>query len=193
MAAAIYNTANKEGVDINQVFILDPTATIEYPNPPFLPGDQAFGTDGSAWVYCTASITLAAGSVVLLSQTQGSFSVALIGGSSVTAAANTQGMLVGVIGGSNGSLVVPAPSGTQKGTYFWVQRNGNAPNVKTLASTTKLSQLYSIATVAGQVFTTAGGAGTTYQINGLVISGATGSAAGPNAAVLNWPSVGIGA
>ena len=193
MAAAIYNTTNKEGVDINSVFVLDKTGTPEYPNPPFLAGDQAFGTDGSAWVYCTSSITLASGSVVLINSTQGSWSVALIGGSSVTAAANTQGMLVGVIGGSVGSLVVGAPSGTQVGSYFWVQRNGNAPNVKTLASTTKLTQLYSSATLGGVVTTSAGGAGTSYQINGMVIAGATGSAAGPNAATLNWPVVGAGA
>lgn len=189
MAAAIYSTANMEGVDVNSVFTLD-TSFPEYPRPPFNPGTKCFGTDGSEWVYCTASITIGSGSVVLLSTTQAQWSAALIGGSTLTAAGNASGILVGVVGGSQGSMVVPAPTGTQTGTFFWVQRAGNCPNVKTLASTTKLAQLHSIATVAGTLFSTGGGTNTTYQVNGIVISNATGSAAGPNTAVLNYPVVG---
>jgi hypothetical protein len=190
--AAIYSTTTQEGVDINNVFVLD-TSTPEYPRPPFNPGVTARGTDGSEWVYCTASITIAAGSVVLISQVPASWSVALIGGSSITASGNVQGVLVGVVGGSQGSLVVPAPTGTQTGAFFWVQRAGNAPNVKTLATTTKDAQLYSSATLAGVLTSTAGGVGTSYQVNGIVVSQATGSAAGPNTAVLNYPAVGAGA
>ena len=186
MAAAIYSTVNKEGVDINQVFILDPT-TVEYPRPPFLPGDQAYGTDSSAWVYATASITLAAGSVVLLSAVPGSWSASLIGGSTVAA---PTGRLIGVVGGSQGSMVVPAPTGTQVGTYFWVQRLGNVPNVKSIATGTANVQLYSVSTLAGSVSAVTGGTGTTYQVNGLVISQATGSVAGPNTGIANWPVVG---
>jgi len=190
MAAAIYSTTTQEGIDVNSVFILD-SGTPEYPRPPFIAGELAWGTDGSEWVYCTASITIAAGSVVLISQTQGSWSVALIGGATVSAAANATGLLVGVVGGSQGSLVVPAPAGTQTGTFFWVQRAGNCPNVKTLASTTKLAQLHSSATLAGVLTSTGGGTNTTYQVNGIVISNATGSAAGPNTAILNYPVVGL--
>jgi|SRR5579864_4488464 len=189
MAAAIYSTTAQEGIDINSVFILD-SGTPEYPRPPFIQGELAWGTDGSEWVYCTASITVGAGSVVLISQTQGSWSVSLIGGATVSAAGNATGLLVGVVGGSQGSLVVPAPSGTQTGTFFWVQRAGNAPNVKTLASTTKLSQLHSTATLGGVLSSSGAGTNTTYQVNGIVISNATGSAAGPNTAILNYPVVG---
>jgi len=190
--AAIYSTAAKEGVDVNSVFILD-TSTPEYPRPPFNPGELAWGTDGSEWVYCTASITIGAGQVVVISAVPGSYSAALIGGATIAAASAPVGQIVGVVGGSQGSMVVPAPSGTQQGCYFWVQRAGNIPNVKTAASTTKNAQLYSSATVAGQVSSTAGGAATTYQINGLVISQATGSTAGPNTAVANYPVVGASA
>lgn len=189
-APAIYSTANQAGVDINLVFALD-TGTPEYPAPPFLPGTLAWGTDGSSWVYCTASITIGAGKVVIVSETGGSWSVALIGGATVATAPT--GDLVGVVGGSLGSLFVPAPSGTQTKQTFWVQRAGNAPNVDTAASTTKDAQLYSSATVSGRLSSTAGGAATTYQINGLVVTNATGSAAGPNTAVLNWPVVGTSA
>ncbi|HET9285695.1 MAG TPA: hypothetical protein VFR24_27400 [Candidatus Angelobacter sp.] len=187
---ALYSTSTKEGVDINAVFIKD-TNTPEYPAPPFGVGELAWGTDGSEWVYCTASISIAATSVVLVDPHPGSWSVSLIGGATVATAPT--GQLVGIVGGSIGSLAVPAPTGTQTGTFFWVQRAGNIPNVKCAASTTKNAQLYSSATVSGQVSSSAGGAGTTYQINGLVISVATGSVAGPNTAIANYPVVGSSA
>lgn len=188
----LYSTANKVGVDINEVFMLSP-GTPEYPRPPFNPGERAFGSDGSEWVYATASVTLAPGSVVVVSAVPGSFSVAQIGGGTIAANAAPIGQLVGVTGGATGSVAVPAPSGVQTGAYFWIQRAGNAPNVRSAATTTKNAQLYSSATTAGIVSSSAGGAGTTYQINGLVISQATGSAAGPNTAVLNSPVVGASA
>ena len=76
MAAAMYSTINMEGVDVNSVFYLD-TSTPEYPRPPFNPGTLAWGTDGSHWVYCTASTTIGAGKVVIISDVPGSWSVAL--------------------------------------------------------------------------------------------------------------------
>jgi hypothetical protein len=190
MTATIYSTTAQSGIDVNSVFVLS-TGTPEYPRPPFLPGELAWGTDGSEWVYCTASITIAAGSVVIVSAVPASWSVALIGGATVATAPT--GQLIGVTGGATGSVVIPAPVSPQTGTYFWVQRAGNAQNVQSAASTTKNAQLYSSATVAGIVSSTGGGAGTTYQINGLVISQATGSTAGPNTAILNYPVVGAGA
>lgn len=193
MAAAMYSTTAQEGIDINSVFTLDTRGAPEYPAPPFVAGELAWGTDGSEWVYCTASITIAAGSVVVVSAVPGSWSVALIGGATIAAASAPVGQLVGVVGGSQGTMAVPAPTGTQTATYFWVQRAGNTQRCNSAASTTKNAQLYSSATVAGVVSSTAGGAGTTYQINGLVISQATGSTAGPNTAVLNYPVVGASA
>ncbi len=189
----LYNTSQQEGVDINNVFMLNAVGTPEYPAPPFLPGTLAWGTDGSEWVYCTASITIAPGSVVVVSAVPGSWSVALIGGATIAANAAPVGQLVGVTGGGSGSVAVPAPASPQTASYFWVQRSGNAPRCNSAASTTKNAQLYSSATVAGIVSSSAGGAGTTYQINGLVISQATGSTAGPNTAVLNFPVVGASA
>lgn len=189
MAAAIYSTSNQEGIDINSVFQLN-TATLEYPGAPFLPGTPAWGTDGSEWVYCTSSITIGAGKVVVVSEVPGSWSVALIGGGTIAAASAPIGDLVGVVGGATGTMVVPAPSGTITKNFFWVQRAGNCPNVDCAASTTKNAQLYGSATVSGRVTSTAGGVGTSYLLTGMVISQATGSTAGPNTAVLNFPVVG---
>src|SRR6266496_2340613 len=102
MAAALYSTVNMEGVDINSVFILNATGTPEIPRPPFAPGQLAWGTDGSEWVYCTASITIAAGSIVVISGVPASWSVALIGGAT---GAGSFGAFLGVVGGSQGSMV----------------------------------------------------------------------------------------
>jgi hypothetical protein len=189
MATAIYSTTTQEGIDINSVFSLS-TATPEYPRPPFIPGELAWGTDGSEWVYCTASITIGAGAVVQVSPVPASWSVALIGGATIAAAAVSVGAFVGVVGGASGTLVVPAPSGSVTGTFFWVQRAGNCPNVQTAASTAKNAQLFSSATVAGQVSSSDPGAGTGFQITGMVISQATGSTTGPNTAILNYPIIG---
>jgi len=186
-AAAIYSTQNMEGVDINSVFYLD-TSTPEYPRPPFGVGTRAFGTDGSDWTYCTASITIGAGKVVIISDVPGSWSVALIGGATIGTAPT--GQLLGVVGGSQGRMFVGAPSGTQTGSFFWVQRAGNAQGIDCAASTTKEALLFSSATVGGRVSSTAGGSGTTYSLIGVVVSQATGSTAGPNTAVLNYPVVG---
>lgn len=187
----IYSTTTQSGIDINNVFFLDTKGTPEYPAPPFLAGSQAWGTDGSAWVYCTSSVSLGNGSVVLISEVPGSFSVALIGGATIATAPT--GDLLGVVSGGNGSLFVGAPSGTQTASFFWAQRAGNCQALNCAASTTKDAQLYSSATVAGRVSSSAGGSGTTYQLNGIVVSQATGSTAGPNTAVLNFPVVGSSA
>lgn len=188
---AIYSTTAQEGVDINSVFYLDVKSYPEYPAPPFLPGTIAWGTDGSQWTYCTSSISLGVGKVCLVSETIGSWSVALIGGATVATAPT--GDLLAVVSGSNGSLVVGAPSGTQTASYFWGQVRGNCQALDCAASTTKNAQLYSSATVGGRVSSSAGGAATTYQVNGIVVSQATGSAAGPNTAILNDPTVGTSA
>jgi len=199
---AIYSTTAQQGIDINSVFLLDLGAAPEYPSPPFLPGELAWGTDGSEWVYCTASQTIAAGNAVLISQFPGSWSVAPLVGATVTqvgpppftgapgtvTTTTMYGALVGVVGGSNGSLVVPAPSGTQTGAYFWVQRAGNCPNLAMNGSGGTFTELHSTST-AGSVSSAGGGVGTTVMVNGMIWTIATASATGPNPAILNYPAI----
>lgn len=186
---AIYSTTAQEGIDINNVFILDPKGTPEYPAPPFVPGELAWGTDGSEWVYVTSSVSVPAASVLLVSPVPGSWSVSLIGGTTVATAPT--GQLVAVAGGSAGTLSAPAPTGTQTGNYFWAQRAGNCPNVSCAAATADNTLLHTTATVPGQVSSSSGGSGTTFQINGMVISQAAGSTTGPNTAILNFPTAGV--
>jgi hypothetical protein len=199
---AIYSTTAQQGIDINAVFVLDLSGTPEYPAPPFQPGELAWGTDGSEWVYCTASITIAAGNAVLVSQFAGSWSVALLVGATVSqvgpnpltgsattvTTTNMIGEFVGIVGGSQGSMVVPAPSGTQIGTFFWVQRAGNCPNIAMNGAGTTFTGLHST-TTAGSLSSSGGGSGTTVQVTGIVWSIATASATGPNPGILNYPYI----
>lgn len=189
---AIYSTINTQGIDVSSVFFLDIKTYPEYPAPPFIAGTPAWGTDGSAWVYCTSSVSLPNGSVVIISEVPGSFSVALIGGATIATAPT--GDLLAVVAGGNGSLVVGAPSGTQTASFFWGQRAGNCQALNTLVGTTKDAQLYSSKTNSGQVTSSAGGPASSYQINGIVVSQNNGSSvAGQNTAVLNYPVVGTSA
>jgi hypothetical protein len=187
--AILYSTMDTSGIDINSVFMLDPVNALEYPAPPFLPGNRAFGTDGSDWVYCTASISIAPGSALLISTVPGSWSVSLLGGATVATAPT--GQLVAVSGGGTGSVTVPAPSGTQTAAYFWAQRAGNCPNLSAAgAAIPPLTQLHSSPTVAGGLGTTGAGAATTYSVNGVVFTQNTATAGSVNTAVLNYPVVG---
>jgi len=189
MAAALYNTSNLEGVDINSVFILNPVGTPEIPRPPFSPGQLAWGTDGSEWVYCTASVSIPAGSVVLISAVPGSWSVALLGGATVPAASVPFGQFIGVVGGSQGSMLVPAPAAPQTGTFFWTQVFGNCPNIRSAAAIPINTALFDSALTAGIVQQTPG---TTvgFALTGIVLTQAAGSVAGPNTGILNNPTVG---
>lgn len=183
---ALFSTTTQEGIDINSVFILS-SGTPEFPRPPFIPGQVAWGTDGSQWTYCTSSVSIPAGSAVVISAVPGSWSVALTGGA--TAGAPQVGAFIGIVGGSQGSMFVPAPAAPQTATFFWTQVEGNCPNVRTLAATAQGVALFSVAATGGALFSASPGTGSGFSITGMVISQATGSAAGPNTAILNNPTV----
>lgn len=184
MAAAIYGTTAQQGIDINNVFYLDTTGHPEYPAPPFIPGELAWGTDGSEWVYSTSSVSIAAGSVVIFNMTPGSWSVAPV--TSALAVAGF-GQLLGVVGGSQGTMLVGAPSGTQTGSYFWVQRAGNAQAVLDGTVATLNKQL-ATSTLSGGLGTAV--TSTTAAVNGIVFSQTAATVGNVYPAVLNYPVVG---
>jgi hypothetical protein len=202
---AIYSTTAQEGIDINAVFFLD-TSTLEYPAPPFQPGELAWGTDGSEWIYCTASVSIDAGSAVILNPFAGSWSVQALGGGTGGATVvfipqgtanaangmtvtNPYGALCGVVGGSLGTMTVNAPSGTQTQSFFWVQRAGNVPNLKMSGTGTVFTQLHTT-TTAGALSAAGGGTNTILCIQGIQFTQTTASSTGPNPAVSNYPYVG---
>ena len=183
--AFIYNTTSQSGIDPNQVFQLNVTNNPEYPAPPFLPGELAWGTDGSEWVYSTSSITLAAGSVVIVSATPGNWSVALLTNTNGRAGF---GSLLGVVGGATGSVNVPSCGTNVTGNFFWIQRAGNAQKVLSSYTLGTTFALTHTSTLGGQIGAT-GGVGTSAIVAGIVFSQVpTATTAGYNA-VLNYPTV----
>jgi len=200
---AIYSTTHQQGIDINALFYLDPVNAPEYPAPPFQPGELAWGTEGSEWVYVMASLTstILPGYGLLITSSiapgynlqqafgTGLWSVAPIG--SVTTIPYSQ--LVAIAGGSTGLLTILPPTGSQTGVWFWAQRAGNVPNLafgpQAGATGTINVPLHSSPTVSGGVFNTVAAAGT-YLIQGLAFTNATATVAGPNSGIANYPSVG---
>ena len=78
MTVAGYNTLNTEGIDFtatytgyNQASAVSSTNTPDYPGPtgPFVLGQVAKGIDGSEFVYVLAGGTIAAGDVLIITNT----------------------------------------------------------------------------------------------------------------------------
>ena len=182
--AFIYSTTTQSGIDINSVFYLDTKTAPEYPAPPFLAGELAWGTDGSEWVYATASITITSGSAVVFSPTAGSWSVALL---TNTNGRTSYGDLVGIVGGATGSVNVSQPTGTQTASYFWVQRAGIAQRVLTANSLAANTSLGTSA-VGGLLGTII--AATTALVSGVVFSATNNASGSAQQAVLNYPTSG---
>jgi hypothetical protein len=182
--AFIYSTVTQSGIDINNVFYLDAKGAPEYPAPPFLAGELAWGTDGSEWVYATASITITSGSAVIFSPVAGSWSVALL---TSTNGRTGFGDLIGIVGGATGSVNVSQPTGTQTASFFWVQRAGIAQRVLTANSLAANVSLGTSA-VGGLLGTIVGG--TSALVSGIVFSTLNNASGGAVQAVLNYPTSG---
>ena len=173
------------------MFFLDTKTYPEYPAPPFLVGELAWGTDGSEWVFAHSSISVAPGSVLIFNGLPAAssslgWSIALI---TNTLARAGYGALLGVSGGATGSVTVGAPSGTQTHNYFWVQRAGNAQLVAAAGTIAINASVFS-STVSGQV-TGSLGAATNAILNGIVFSAPTAAAGSSASAILNYPTVGV--
>lgn len=58
-----FNSANKEGIDVSQTYVVSTTAP-EYPGPPFAVGEHILGEQGTEWVFVLAAAAIAAGATV---------------------------------------------------------------------------------------------------------------------------------
>lgn len=123
--------------------------------------------------------------MVIINGAPGSWSAAVL---TNTLARAGFGQLLGVVGGSQGSLQISQPTGTQTASYFWVQRAGNAPLVLDSSSVASFTQLHS-GTLAGGLGAT-GGVGTSASVSGIVFSVSAFTATSRFSAVLNYPTAG---
>lgn len=114
-----YQTLNNLGVDPTQYVIATASVTPETPAPPFLPGTQAFGSDGSAFVFVQASTSISLTDFVVINS---GTNAAPYMANSVTITAVQSSLAVGL--GSTGLIVSGSVSYIPAGAYFWACTKG---------------------------------------------------------------------
>lgn len=114
-----YQTLNQLGVDPTNYVIATASVTPETPAPPFLPGTQAFGSDGSAFVFVQASTSISLSDFVVINAgTNTSPYMA----NSVTSTTVTSSLAVGL--GATGLILKGSVSYIPAGAYFWACLKG---------------------------------------------------------------------
>jgi hypothetical protein len=122
-APIIYQTLNGLGMDPSVYYVnayaAGGSVTPEYPAPPFLPGMQAIGTDGSQFVFVQASTSISLTDIVMLNvgQTTTPYQANSIN------TTNVFGSLAFGIG-ATGLVLKQSVSFIPAGAYFWAQTRG---------------------------------------------------------------------
>ena len=118
-----YQTLNMEGVDPTLYYLNTYSAggsiTPEYPAPPFLPGTQAFGSDGSQFVFVQASTSISLTDFVAINTGQ---AVAPYQANSVSTTNIFGSLLMGI--GSSGLVLKQSVSFIPAGAFFWACTRG---------------------------------------------------------------------
>ncbi len=118
-----YQTLNMEGVDPSTYYVNTYSAggsiTPEYPAPPFLPGTQAFGSDGSQFVFVQASTAINLTDFVAINTGQ---AVAPYQANSVTSTNIWASLLCGI--GSTGLVLRQSVTTIPAGAFFWACTRG---------------------------------------------------------------------
>jgi hypothetical protein len=139
-----YQTLNNLGVDPTSYVIATASVTPEYPAPPFLPGTQAFGSDGSHFVFVQASTSISLTDFVVVNI---GTNVSPYMANSITSTNVTSSLAVGL--GSTGIVVAGSLTYIPAGAYFWACTKGQAIPASTsagLATNTSGVQLFTTAT-----------------------------------------------
>lgn len=118
-----YQTLNMEGIDPSiyylNTFSAGASVTPEYPAPPFLPGTQAFGSDGSQFVFVQASTSIALGDFVAINTGQ---AAAPYQANSVTSTNIWASLIMGL--GATGLVLKQSVTLIPAGAFFWACTRG---------------------------------------------------------------------
>ncbi len=167
-----YQTLNMVGIDPTLYYTNIATAgasvTPEYPAPPFIAGTQAFGSDGSQFIFVQASTSIALTDFVLI--TDGTAVNPFMANSITTTNASQTSSAVNanMAIGSTGLILKQSVTIIPAGAMFWALTKGNfvpatnsatfnslAPGTSVILYTTssvgQLSTSVSVATSAGSV------------------------------------------
>lgn len=142
-----YQTLNNLGVDPTVYYAVSASVTPETPAPPFLNGTQAFGSDGSVFVFVQASTSISLTDFVAIDQDAVNSSYQA---NSVTTT-NIQSSTLSHFG-STGLVVAGSVTYIPAGAYFWACTKGQYIPATTsggtggLASNTGGTALFTTAT-----------------------------------------------
>ncbi len=119
-----YQTLNMVGVDPTQYYVNSASVTPETPAPPFLVGTQAFGSDGSQFVFVQASTSISLTDFVIINNG--------LPGSNYQASSLTSTNIIGSVAtgiGSTGIMIKGSiASVIPAGAFFWACTRGqNVP------------------------------------------------------------------
>jgi len=134
-----YQTVNNLGVDptlyYTQLATAGASVIPEYPSPPFLPGMQAFGSDGSQFIFVQASTSISLTDFVIL-QTSGT-AQSIYQANSVTTTNVTSSLVVGIA--STGLVIKQSLSFIPAGAFFWACTRGQYLPATTSGGTTGMA------------------------------------------------------
>lgn len=159
-----YQTLSNVGVDPTVYYTNTASLTPETPAPPFLVGTQAFGSDGSQFVFVQASTSISLTDFVIINQGN---NVNAYMANSVTTTNVTSSLAVGL--GSTGLVLKQSVTFIPAAAFFWALTRGqNVPattSATVLATNTPTVALFTSATagVLTSVTTT-----TAYAFAGIV-------------------------
>jgi hypothetical protein len=144
-----YQTLNMVGIDPTLYYINTASVTPEYPAPPFIVGTQAFGSDGSQFVFVQASTSISLTDFVMITQGTAAGAVSTQSGFIANSLSTTNvasSVPVGI--GSSGLVLKQSLSYIPAGAYFWALTRGyNVP-----AYTSGGSGVSNMATNAGSTY-----------------------------------------
>ncbi len=159
-----------EGYSFTTAYPAVSATTPEFPGAPLAVGTRVSGTDGAEWVFVKAGGTVAAGDVVLTTN-----STWIAQAATNTLAASKLGQWVGVAGAA-----------ATVNQFFWMQVAGYSAAVNAVTGMTGFTAARTTAT-AGRMDDTITG-GTTVAIAGIVLLAT--AASNTAAAILNHPTIG---
>ncbi len=170
-----YQTMNNVGVDPTVYYTWTASLTPETPAPPFLVGSQAFGSDGSTFVFVQASTSISLTDFVLIGQGANTFGGAYTA-NSISNTNVVSSLAVGM--GSTGLVLRQSVTFIPAGAYFWALTRGQNVPASTsfgLSSNTGGVLLYTSAAVGVLTSVTASASvGTAFAgivcINSLTLS-----------------------
>lgn len=167
-----FATSNIAGANFSTVYTPPASTALDYQAivPPAALGTIAFGTDGSAWIYCavgTGGIT-DLGYVVVIDEDF----LAVMMSNSV---------------GAKGDAIGVAPAAASLADRIWIQRFGTCDAIAAIASTAANTSLAST-TTAGVIDDATGSL--TKNLSDIYLTTARGGTDGTAPGFLNWPTVG---